>query len=274
MSLLTYRGAPHQADSPTLRVKNVSLNYASLGNLLPNRGNSPNALENISFQVEEGEQIAVIGPNGAGKSTLLKVVAGILKPDSGSVEMYGSAPDKHICIGYVPQRNEIDWSFPVTVADVALMGRAKQIGLFRRPQKRDHQKALASLERVGAAHLARKQIGELSGGQQQRVFIARALAQEAHLLLMDEPFAGLDIPSQEKTIEILEMLRVDGVTALIATHDLGVAGEKFDRIILLNKRICALGTAAETLTSNNLLLAYGGRAFSPENSAVERLKIG
>ena len=184
---LTYRGTPHQTNALTLDMQAVSVAYTSSNDKLGKGETAVYALDKITFQAELGEQIAIIGPNGAGKSTLLKVAAGLLKPDSGSVKMFGYTPDCHICIAYVPQRNEIDWQFPVTVFDVVMMGRTRQIGLMRRPSKQDREIVYTSLERVQMAHLAHKQIGELSGGQQQRVFIARALALEANLLLMDEP---------------------------------------------------------------------------------------
>ena len=199
---LTFRGTPHQPNALTLDMQAVSVAYVSSINKLAKRETAVNALEEISFQAEPGEQIAIIGPNGAGKSTLLKVAAGLIKPDSGSVKMFGYTPDSHICIAYVPQRSEIDWQFPVTVSDVVMMGRTRQIGLFRRPGRNDKKIVESSLERVQIAHLADQQIGELSGGQQQRVFIARALALEANLLLMDEPLAGLDMPSQEAMLDL------------------------------------------------------------------------
>lgn len=172
--------------------------------------------------------------------------------------MYGQGPAGHICIAYVPQRNQIDWSFPVTVEDVVMMGRVGQIGLFRWPRRRDWAVVRHCLERVDATHLAHKQIGELSGGQQQRVFIARALAQEAELLLLDEPLAGLDVPSQEKIFHILDGLRPDGVTVLVATHDLNLAAERFDRVMLLNRRVIAFDRPEKVLTPEHLLAAYGG----------------
>ncbi|MDJ0756007.1 MAG: metal ABC transporter ATP-binding protein [Ardenticatenaceae bacterium] len=265
---LTYRGTSHKPDTPTLDMQEVSLAYASVNRKLAKRETAVNALEKITFQAEPGEQIAIIGPNGAGKSTLLKVAAGLFKPNSGSVKMFGYTPDRHICIAYVPQRSEIDWQFPVTVADVVMMGRTRQIGLLRRPGKRDREIVQASLERVQMGHLARKQIGELSGGQQQRVFIARALALEANLLLMDEPLAGLDGPSQEATLDILQSLRPDKVTVLLATHDLGVAAERFDRVMLLYKQIVALGPAAAVLTTANLAAAYGGYIPASKNGTA------
>lgn len=268
---LTYQGTPHQQNAPTLDLQAVSVAYDANSNVLTKRETAVYAIENVTFQAEPGEQIAIIGPNGAGKSTLLKVAAGLIKPGRGSVKMFGYTPDSHICIAYVPQRSEIDWQFPVTVADVVMMGRTRQIGLFRRPGKRDREIVQASLARVQMVDLANRQIGELSGGQQQRVFIARALALEANLLLMDEPLAGLDIPSQEATLDILQGLRQDDVTVLLATHDLGLAAERFDRVMLLHKRIVALGPATAVLTTANLAAAYGAYMPSTKNGAAPQI---
>jgi len=242
----------HAHDGPVLELNQVSAAYQELGKLYY-------AVKNISFQVQKAEHIAFIGPNGAGKSTILKLIAGIIKPASGKILMFGSDPLKHNCVAYVPQRSQVDWSFPVTVEDVVMMGRARHIGFFKRPQKRDREIVKQSLERVGAIDLAKKQIGELSGGQQQRVFIARSLALETELLLLDEPLAALDIPTQEAICNILHDLRKDGVTVLMATHDLGSAAEHFDRIILINKEIIAIGHPKEVLSPENLLAAYGGK---------------
>jgi manganese/iron transport system ATP-binding protein len=239
-------------------VRDVSVAYAAAGNGLAVSRATQYALEDVSFQVDRGEQIAVVGPNGAGKSTLFKLIVGILKPSRGHVLMCGHAPDRHTCIAYVPQRSQIDWSFPATVEDVVMMGRVGRMGLFRRPRRRDWEYVRASLDRVDATHLAKKQIGELSGGQQQRVFIARALAQEAEMLLLDEPLSGLDVPSQQAIFQILASLRPDGVTVLMATHDLNLAAERFDRVMLLNKQIVAFDRGPAVLTAENLLAAYGG----------------
>lgn len=249
-------GVRHETTSPTLELKDVWVAYN--GRVGGSNGGSHFALEGITFQVITGERIAVVGPNGAGKSTLFRLIAGTLSPDKGDINIYGYNPGGHICIAYVPQRSQIDWTFPVTVEDVVMMGRVGKIGLLRRPRQTDWQIVGDSLERVGAIDLRNKQIGELSGGQQQRVFLARALAQEAELLLLDEPLNGLDIPTQEAILSILDDLRRDGVTVLLATHDLDTAAERFDRIMLLNRRIVSLGPPAEVLRSENLLAAYGG----------------
>lgn len=220
-------------------------------------------LQDLTFQLQPGQQIAIIGPNGAGKSSLLKLIAGILKPDRGQIRLAPATNGQPACIAYVPQRNEVDWRFPVTVADVVMMGRTEKIGLLRRPSAQDRAIVQASLARVQAAQLANVQIGQLSGGQQQRIFIARALAMETDLLLMDEPLAGLDVPSQEATLAILDDLRQDGVTVLLATHDLTFAAERFDKVMLLNRQLVAFGPATAVINPDNLLAAYGGPlAFS------------
>jgi ABC-type Mn2+/Zn2+ transport system ATPase subunit len=247
-------GIRHESAAPILELSDVSVSYGGVGAARDSRGRS-RALEDISFQVNAGERVAVVGPNGAGKSTLFRLIVGTLRSDEGDVRVAGHAPGSHICIAYVPQRSQIDWSFPVTVEDVVMMGRVGQIGLFRQPQRSDREIVRASLERVGATALAGKQIGELSGGQQQRVFIARALAQEAELLLLDEPMSGLDIPSQEAIFAILDDLQGDGVTVLMATHDLNLAAERFDNILLLNGRLIAAGRPEEVLQTEHLLRA-------------------
>ncbi len=252
--------APHPEGEAVVRLEHVTVRY----------GDGPPAIEDISFTLERGERVALVGPNGAGKSTLFKVIAGVLPPTSGKVTVYGHAPDGHICIAYVPQRSQVDWSFPVTVADVVMMGRVGKLGLFRWPRRRDREIVRESLRLVGMEALADAQIGELSGGQQQRVFIARALAQEAEILLMDEPFNGLDLPSRESLLHILDQLRARDVTVMIATHDLNQASQGFDRLFLLRRRLIATGKAEEVLTPSLLLEAYGTQitVFNTEQGAL------
>jgi manganese/iron transport system ATP-binding protein len=252
------RGVSHEPGVPTLEMKNVSVAYAAGANDVTSTRSRQFAVEDVSFRVEPGERIAIVGPNGAGKSTLLKLIVGTLKPSQGEIDIFGHGPVGHICIAYVPQRSQIDWTFPVTVEDVVMMGRAGQIGFFRWPRRADWQVVKDCLARVNATHLAKKQIGELSGGQQQRVFIARALAQEAELLLLDEPLNGLDVPSQDAIFEVLDGLRPDGVTVIVSTHDLNMAAERFDRVMLLNRHIVAWGEGTAVLTTENLMTAYGG----------------
>ncbi len=250
---LTYHEHKHEPDSPALTLENVVVTYHDAVN------GRVTALDNLNFTVQTGERVAVVGPNGAGKSTLFNLIVGTIKPNNGRVHIFGHGPDGHICIAYVPQRNNIDWQFPVTVEDVVMMGRVGRIGLFKWPRKQDWAMVRHSLERVNASHLAKRQIGGLSGGQQQRVFIARALAQEAELLLLDEPLTGLDKPSQDSLFDILDSLQMQGVTALVATHDLNTAAERFDKVMLLNREIVAYGTGTAVLTPQNLQRAYGGQ---------------
>lgn len=229
--------------SPLMKIDNLTVSY-----------NGSYALEAISFDVQAGQQVAIVGPNGAGKSTLFKAMVGLIHPRSGTVITNGAE------IGYVTQRSAVDWSFPVTVHDVVMMGRIGKMGWFRWQRPRDREIVQQSLAQVGMLAYAGRQIGELSGGQQQRVFIARALAQEATILLMDEPFSGVDAPAQESILEILNRLRDHGVTVLVSTHDLNLAVERFDRLALLNQRLVAYGVPRDVVTPKNLASAYGGQA--------------
>jgi manganese/iron transport system ATP-binding protein len=232
------------------------------------RYNGRFALEDITFHLHAGEHVAVVGPNGAGKSTLFKVVAGVLAPTSGKVSIFGSTPRGHVCIAYIPQRSQVDWNFPVNVADVVMMGRSAKLGPLGWPKKRDWNFVHQALETVELNDLAKRQIGELSGGQQQRMFIARALAQEAELMLMDEPLTGLDVPSQESILYLLDELQRQSVTVMVATHDLEQAAQHFDRIMLLNRRLVGFGTANEVLQTEKLLLDYGGRLRSGKGGTL------
>ncbi len=250
-----YPHTDHQKDKPILDVREVTVRY-----------NGRNALDNVTFHLHVGERVAVVGPNGAGKSTLFKVVAGVLQPNSGEVTVSGSQPLSHSCIAYIPQRSQVDWRFPVSVGDVVMMGRSAKLGLFKNPHKSDWDYVQHALETVEMENFTKRQINQLSGGQQQRMFIARALAQEAELMLMDEPLTGLDTPAQEGLLDILDKLRADKVTVMVATHDLEQAARHFDRIMLLNRKIVAFGEAAEVLHSDNLLHAYGGRFRTVEGA--------
>jgi manganese/iron transport system ATP-binding protein len=243
-----YPHTHHQPDQPILEVDKVTVDYEGRA-----------ALDNVSFHLHEGERVAVVGPNGAGKSTLFKVVAGVLAPTSGNVRVYGSGPGGHVCIAYLPQRSQVDWRFPVNVADVVMMGRIAKLGFLGNPKKRDWDFVHAALATVGMSDLAKRQIGQLSGGQQQRMFIARALAQEAELMLMDEPLTGLDAPSQEGLLTLLQDLQNKMVTVMVATHDLEQAAQYFDRIMLLNHKVIAFGHAGDVLLPEKLLQAYGAR---------------
>ena len=174
------------------------------------------------------------------------------------MQIYGYQPGGHICIAYVPQRSNVDWSFPVSISDVVMMGRIGKIGLFRWPKKHDWEVVYNAIETVGLTELRHNQISELSGGQQQRMFIARALAQEAEIMLMDEPLTGLDIQSEKAIFTILEKLRQWQVTIMISTHDLEQAANHFDRVMLLNRQLIDFGDPDKVFTTENLLNAYGG----------------
>jgi manganese/iron transport system ATP-binding protein len=223
--------------------------------------NGQPALEEIDFSVSAGTRVAVVGPNGAGKSTLFKAVIGLLPLASGRIQING-APLHQATIGYVTQREEVDWTFPVTVEDVVMMGRYGQLGWLRWPSRRDRKIVRRALAQVGMTSFARRQISELSGGQQQRVFIARALAQEAHLLLLDEPFSGVDVSTQEAIFELLDDLRRQGITILLATHDLNMALKRFDQVLLLNRRLVAYGSPEEVFTPKTLAETYGRRVVT------------
>ena len=246
--MIMYPHTSHQEDQPILDISKLEVRY-----------NGHPALEDISFHLHAGERVAVVGPNGAGKSTLFKVVAGVLPPGKGEVKIYGSRPGGHVCIAYIPQRTQVDWKFPVTVGDVVMMGRSAILGPLRWPKKHDREAVRAALATVELTALAHHQISELSGGQQQRMFIARALAQEAELMLLDEPLNGLDTPAQESLLKLLDALRDRKVTVMIATHNLDQASRYFDRILLLNQKIIGFGLPGEVLSTDKLRQAYAGR---------------
>jgi manganese/iron transport system ATP-binding protein len=243
-----YSHIHHQTNQPILDVQHISVRYDGYA-----------ALEDINFHLHVGERVAVVGPNGAGKSTLFKVVSGVLPPSSGDVTIFGSRPRGHVCIAYIPQRSQVDWSFPVSVADVVMMGRSAKLGPLNWPHKSDWEHVHHALQTVELSDLATRQIGQLSGGQQQRMFIARALAQEAELMLMDEPLTGLDTPAQEGLLNLLDTLQTQKVTLMVATHDLDQAAHHFDRIMLLNHRLIAFDVPQNVLQTDYLLQAYGGR---------------
>ncbi len=237
-------------------------------NICVAHGEKP-VLRNISFQVPHGGRIAVVGPNGAGKSTLFKALVGLLPLQSGQILIHGLPLGNHQdCVAYVPQREEVDWRFPVTVYDVVMMGRFGRRGWFVRPNREDHEAAARGLEEMGISNLAKTSISDLSGGQQQRVFLARALAQNPHILLMDEPFTGVDVTTQEATLNLLDHLRMKEVTAIISTHDLNLAASRFDTVILINKELVAYGPPAEVLNPQNLSRAFGNSLLVMENGVV------
>lgn len=234
---------------PVLIVHDLSAGY----------GNKP-ALKNASFQVESGERVAILGPNGAGKSTLFKAIVGLIPHQTGYVSMHGAGCDaSHQMVGYVPQAQEIDWGFPVTVGDAVMMGLTRKIGLFRLPRASHWAQVDHALTRVGMLHLKYRQIGALSGGQRRRVFIARALAQETDVLLLDEPFSGVDVVAEQEIMETLDVLRDEGIAVIVATHDLQAAQAHFDKLLLLNGSVIAFGTPEEALHADTLRETYGRR---------------
>jgi manganese/zinc/iron transport system ATP- binding protein len=214
----------------------------------------------IDLLVPPGKLVGIVGPNGAGKSTLIKAVMGLLPISSGWVKVFGEPAKKNLKrIGYVPQRESVDWDFPVSVMDVVLMGRYGHLGLFRRPGKADLEIARESLDKVKMLPYANRQIANLSGGQQQRVFLARALAQQSDLYLMDEPFAGVDAATEAAIITLLHELRSQGKTLLVVHHDLPTARNYFDMLLLLNMRLVAFGPTEEVFTFELLQKTYAGR---------------
>lgn len=207
-------------------------------------------LWDLSFQIPTGLLVGIIGPNGAGKSTLLKAALGLLKPLSGKISLHGK-------IAYVPQRESVDWDFPITAEEVVLMGRYGRLGLFGRPRKADREATALAIEQVGMEDYADRQIGELSGGQQQRLFIARAIVQMADILLLDEPFAGVDLATEKAIMELLRKLKGQGKTILMVHHDLPSVEEYFDWVLLLNTRLFGCGPVKEVFTRKNLARAFG-----------------
>lgn len=217
-------------------------------------------LWDVDFALPEGKLIGIVGPNGSGKTTLLKNIMGLMKPDSGYVNLYGEKlDDVRERISYVPQRESVDWDFPASVMDVVRMGRYRRSNLFRKLSRKDHEICTAALEKVNMLPLAGRQISQLSGGQQQRVFIARSLAQQADLYIMDEPFAGVDASTEEAILSLLTEMKREGKTVVIVHHDLQTANEYFDWIVLMNTRLVAYGPKEKVFTSELLQEAYGGR---------------
>ncbi len=230
----------------------------------------------IDLEIPKGKLVGIIGPNGAGKSTLIKSIMGLLPLSSGWVKIFGEPFKKNLKrVGYVPQRESVDWDFPVSVMDVVLMGRYGKLGLFRRPGKQDKEIARECLEKVKMLPYANRQIANLSGGQQQRVFLARALAQESDLYLMDEPFAGVDAATESAIMDIMHELKDRGKTLIVVHHDLPTARNYFDMLILLNMRLVAFGPTEEVFSYELLQKTYGGRLtiLSEVADAVRRKEI-
>jgi len=214
------------------------------------------AIQGVTFDVLAGERVAIIGPNGAGKSTLIKTVMGLLQAQAGTVRVQG---DTRFCLGYVPQHEGVDWDFPVTVREVVMMGRVRHIGWLRRAGRDQWAAVDAALARVGMSDLADRQIGELSGGQRRRVFIGRALAQQANILLLDEPFSGVDASAQAGLMDVLDALNGDGLTVILCTHDLGLAFSRFDKVLALRRELIAYGAPAAVYQPDVLAKLYSGQ---------------
>ncbi len=231
-------------------------------------------LWDIDLTVPEGKLVGIVGPNGAGKSTLLKAVLGLIPVASGRVTFYGEPyARQRRRVGYVPQRESVDWDFPVTVSDVVMMGTYGQLGWLRRPGAKQRATARRCLEQVGMPELADRQIRQLSGGQQQRVFLARALAQDARIYFMDEPFSGVDAATEAAILGLLQTLRERGRTVLVVHHDLLTVRHYFDHVILLNMRLIAAGPTEATFTDENLQKTYGGR-LTVLDEAAEAVRRG
>jgi manganese/zinc/iron transport system ATP- binding protein len=230
-------------------------------------------LWDVDLTVPEGKLIGIVGPNGAGKSTLIKAVMGLVPKASGWIKVYGKPYDEmRTLVGYVPQRESVDWDFPINVRDVVLMGLYGKIGWIKRPSGEHSRIADESLERVGMQDFAKRQISQLSGGQQQRVFLARALAQDSQIYLMDEPFSGVDAATEKAIIQLLGDLRSRGKTVMVVHHDLQTIPEYFDWVIMLNMRIVAAGPVSQVFTNENLHRTYGGKLtiLSEAAEAVSR----
>jgi manganese/iron transport system ATP-binding protein len=251
-------------DSVTLQVQDVSVRYA----------NGHEALRNASFELRGGTIAGLVGVNGSGKSTLFKTIMGFVKPTSGSVKINGQAisvAQKSGIVAYVPQAEEVDWDYPVSVWDVVMMGRYGHMNFLRLTRKQDREAVEQALKRVEMWDYRDRQIGELSGGQKKRVFLARALAQGGRLILLDEPFTGVDVKTEESIIHLMGQLRDEGALLLVSTHNLGSVPEFCDEVVLINRSILAYGATECVFTLDNLSAAFGGvlRHFSFESSTVQ-----
>lgn len=222
--------------------------------------NAKPALLDVNVKIEADQLVGVIGPNGAGKSTFIKAILGFVKPDLGTIKIQGTnAKNAKGLVAYVPQRGSVDWDFPITVREVALMGRFQKIPWYASPGKKDRDAAMEALEMVRMTDFAHRQIGELSGGQQQRVFMARALAQGSNILLLDEPFAGVDAATERAILEVLERAKKSGKTLVVIHHDLSTAAEYFDKLLLIKQRLYAYGRPYMVLQEDLLSQVYEGK---------------
>ena len=244
-------GPPVAAGEPGIAVRGVTVTYR----------NGLTALRDASFSVPQGTITALVGVNGAGKSTLFKAIMGFVPAASGEIALLGRGVREALganLVAYVPQNEEVDWTFPVLVEDVVMMGRYGHMGFLRRAGPADRAAVARALERVGMAHLRTRQIGELSGGQRKRVFLARALAQDGRVILLDEPFTGVDVKTEEQIVALLRELRDEGRVMLVATHNLGSVPQFCDRTVLVKGTVVAHGPTDKVFTRENLELAFGG----------------
>ncbi|TCV98300.1 manganese/iron ABC transporter ATP-binding protein [Biostraticola tofi] len=236
---------------PELRVDNITVTY----------NNGHTAISDASFSLQGGTLCALVGINGSGKSTLFKSIMGMVKPSRGSVTLDGLPVARALrknLIAYVPQSEEVDWNFPVLVEDVVMMGRYGKMSFMRIPSAEDRRQVDTALARVGMTELRARQIGELSGGQRKRVFLARALAQQGRVLLLDEPFTGVDVQTENAIIDLLRALRDEGHLVLVSTHNLGSVPEFCDRVVMINRTVLAAGLTGDTFTRENLERVFGG----------------
>ncbi len=231
-------------------------------------------LWDVDLDIPEGKLVGIIGPNGAGKSTLLKACLDLVPRASGEIGIYGQPyKQQQQLVAYVPQRESVDWDFPVTVLDVVCMGTYRSLGWFKWVGKKEKARALDALDQVGLTHLADRQISALSGGQQQRVFLARALTQDAQLYFMDEPFSAVDAATEEAIVKILQRLNAQGKTVLVVHHDLSTVSRYFDWLVLLNMRVVATGPTDEIFTVENLEKTYGGHLSILSDAAQNLITV-
>ena len=235
----------------SISVESVTVRYS----------NGHTAIRDVNFTLQGGTTCALVGVNGSGKSTLFKSLMGQIRPKSGSIRLCGlPVPQalKRNLVAYVPQSEEVDWQFPVSVYDVVMQGRYGYLNFLRLPKAEDKRKVQEAMERVGIAHLAQRQIGELSGGQKKRVFLARALAQQSKIILLDEPFTGVDVKTEDAIVDLLGQLRAQGHLILVSTHNLGMVPDFCDQVVMINRTVLAAGRTEHTFNQHNLELAFGG----------------
>jgi manganese/iron transport system ATP-binding protein len=247
----TAQVAPAPSPGASISVRNLSVTYA----------NGFTAVHDASFELDPGTICALVGVNGSGKSTIFKAIMGFVRPSRGEVRLCGMPVEEALkknIVAYVPQSEDVDWNFPVLVETVVMMGRYGHMNFLRMPSRADRYKVDEALERVGMSAYRHRQIGELSGGQKKRVFLARSLAQEGRIILLDEPFTGVDVKTETAIISLLRELRASGHLMLVSTHNLGSVPDFCDQVVLLNKTVLAAGPTAETFTQKNLERAFGG----------------